>query len=86
MANGPRIMTSMQNERSRRSAHCRDAQMQGRGNRGGVHDLSASLAAKAHPQEEGSARERKAAAMGVGVMMMMMMFCIVHNETEEKNQ
>jgi hypothetical protein len=35
--------------------------MQGRGNRGGVHDLSASLAAKAHPQEEGNAPERKAA-------------------------
>ena len=84
MANGPRIMTSMQNERSRRSAQCRDAQMQGRGNRGGVHDLPASLAANAHPQEEGSARERKAAAMGVGVMMMM--FCTVHNETEENNQ
>lgn len=85
MANGPRIMTSMQNERSRRSAQCRAAQMQGRGNRGGVHDMSASLAAKAHPQEEGNRCGQKAAEMGVGVMMMMM-FCIVHNETEEKNQ
>ncbi len=35
--------------------------MQGMGNHGGVHELSASLAAKAHPQEEGNARERKAA-------------------------
>jgi hypothetical protein len=58
--------------------------MQGRGNRGGVHDLYASFAAKAHPQEERNAREKKAAAMGVGVIIMM--FCIVHNETEEKNQ